>query len=136
MSDPSKRVEVPSIFLIVTGVLGIVLQLYSVVSSLTKGNELPPEVLSAIPADQQALVESVMGVAPVVGPLIALCLAALSALVLVGGLQMKSTGSYALAMTGAIAALVPCSFACCLGLPVGIWCIVVLMNDEVKAAFE
>jgi len=59
------------------------------------------------------------------------------AIVIFGGIKMKNLQNYGLAMTAAILALVPCTagYCCILGLPAGIWALVILMKPEVKAAF-
>ncbi|MCP3138783.1 hypothetical protein [Pyxidicoccus xibeiensis] len=60
----------------------------------------------------------------------------INALVFFGALKMKSLKSYGLAMTAGILSLIPCCGPClCLGLPVGIWALVVLRKPEVRAAF-
>ena len=56
-------------------------------------------------------------------------------LVIVGAVKMKNLKSYGLAMTAAIIAIIPCSPCCLLGLPFGIWALVVLNDENVKAAF-
>jgi predicted Zn finger-like uncharacterized protein len=61
---------------------------------------------------------------------------ALAVLILVGALKMKSLSSYGLAMTACIVSMVPCHACCCLGLPFGIWGLVVLNKPEVKDAFS
>lgn len=53
-----------------------------------------------------------------------------------GGLAMLRCRSYTFAHVGAILALLPCSPGFLIGLPCGIWALVVLRNDDVKAAFE
>jgi hypothetical protein len=42
------------------------------------------------------------------------------------------------AVIASVAAMLPCTVSCCciLGLPVGIWSLVVLMKPEVKQAFR
>jgi hypothetical protein len=62
---------------------------------------------------------------------------AMGALVLVGALQLRSLGNYALALIGAIVAVIPCTSPCCcvIGMPVGIWCLVVMNRPEVREAF-
>jgi hypothetical protein len=62
--------------------------------------------------------------------------------ILIGGLifyaalQMRKLQSYGLAMAGSIIAMIPCISPCCIiGLPIGIWALVVLTKPEVKAAF-
>jgi hypothetical protein len=64
-------------------------------------------------------------------------IAALCSLVTtIGGMRMRAASNRGLAMTGAILGMIPCTNSCCLiGLPVGIWALVVLSNPDVKAAF-
>ena len=53
-----------------------------------------------------------------------------------GALQMKDLRNYGLAMAAAIIAIIPCSGPCyCIGIPAGIWALVVINKPEVKAAF-
>ena len=61
---------------------------------------------------------------------------ALSGFVLWGGWQMKSMRQWTLAVVASVVTMLPCLGPCCgLGLPVGIWALVVLLKPEVKAAF-
>jgi hypothetical protein len=61
----------------------------------------------------------------------------LNALVFFGALKMKNLQSYGLAMTAAIVSIIPCCGPCyCLGIPVGIWALVVLRKPEVRASFS
>jgi hypothetical protein len=61
---------------------------------------------------------------------------AFNTLVLLGGLRMKAMRNHTLAMIGSIAAMIPVmNSCCCVGLPVGIWSLITLMNPDVKAAF-
>jgi hypothetical protein len=46
-----------------------------------------------------------------------------------------SLDEYQLAVAGCVAAMVPCSCGCMLGLPIGIWGLMLLMQDDVKRAF-
>ncbi|MGA7700516.1 MAG: hypothetical protein WCB27_12965 [Thermoguttaceae bacterium] len=56
---------------------------------------------------------------------------------LVGATKMKKLESYSFAMAAAIIAMIPCISPCCLlGLPFGIWALVVLGDGSVKAAFQ
>jgi hypothetical protein len=58
-------------------------------------------------------------------------------LTLVASLKMKKLESYGLVMTGTICSMLPCiSPCCCVGLPIGIWVLVVLAKPEVKSAFK
>ncbi|HZI15977.1 MAG TPA: hypothetical protein VE153_36760 [Myxococcus sp.] len=60
----------------------------------------------------------------------------INALAFFGALKMKSLQSYGLAMTAGIVSLIPCCGPCfCLGIPLGIWALVVLRKPEVRASF-
>ena len=52
-----------------------------------------------------------------------------------GGLQMQKLESWGLCLAASIVAMVPCFGCCIVGLPIGIWVLIVLVNSEVKAAF-
>jgi hypothetical protein len=61
----------------------------------------------------------------------------LSGLIFFGAMKMKKLESYGLAMAASIIAMIPCLSPCCLiGLPIGIWAVVVLVKPEVKSAFH
>lgn len=56
-----------------------------------------------------------------------------------GGVRMRAFQSYGLAIAGSVLALLPCisPTACCgLGVAAGIWSLVVLASDQVRAAFR
>jgi hypothetical protein len=59
-----------------------------------------------------------------------------AALVLIGGIKMLQLSGPGLPTISAILAMIPCtvSCCCCLGLPVGIWALVVLYRPDVRAA--
>jgi hypothetical protein len=57
-------------------------------------------------------------------------------LVLIGAAKMQSLRSFEFAFAAAILAMIPCLTPCCvLGLPFGIWALVVLNKPEVKSQF-
>ena len=52
-------------------------------------------------------------------------------------LKMKDLQQWSLAVAAAVLAMLPCISPCCLiGLPIGIWSLVILMRPEVKSAFS
>lgn len=57
-------------------------------------------------------------------------------ILLVGAVRMKQLKNFGLAMTTCILALLPCNCCCILGLPFGIWGLVVLNKPEVKESFS
>lgn len=56
-------------------------------------------------------------------------------LVLLAGLKIRALQAYALCLTGSIFAIVM-NGCCCIGIPIGIWALIVLMNSDVKAGFQ
>ena len=64
--------------------------------------------------------------------------AAINALIFFGALQMQRLQHWGLGLTAAILAMVPCCTSCCciVGLPLGIWSIVVLNQPEVRGHFR
>jgi hypothetical protein len=71
-----------------------------------------------------------------IAALLALLTLAQSATLIIGGWQMRKLRSYGLVFVAAVLAVLPCTFAWVIGLPMGIWALVVLMDPEVKAGFE
>jgi hypothetical protein len=52
-------------------------------------------------------------------------------------LEMRKLSQWGLAVGAGVVAMLPCISPCCLiGLPVGIWSLVVLTKPEIKAAFH
>lgn len=61
----------------------------------------------------------------------------MAAVIFMGASKMRKLESYGLAMAVSIIAMIPCISPCCLiGLPIGIWALVVLLDPNVKAAFR
>ena len=61
--------------------------------------------------------------------------AAVQAVILIGALKMRRLQAYSLAVAAAVLAVLPC-FGCCLvGMPLGVWALVVLADPHVRAAF-
>ncbi len=136
-----EQVSTPAILLMVTGALLIVYQLINLVTSLLGGGAgaLPPELFEdPNMAQYRGLIEGVQASAGPLGIVFALLGAALGGLILVGGMKMKNLESYGLAIAASIIAIIPCFSSCCciIGLPAGIWALVVLNKPEVKAAFR
>jgi hypothetical protein len=130
--DPmaAQRLSAPATALIVTGVLGILAQVGGVLANLAQvnmGAGMAPRGVEVAPLMFGAGLYLVLGAVGV----------GLSILVIVGATKMKNLESYSLAMASAIIAMVPCTSPCCLlGLPFGIWALVVLNDSSVKAAFR
>jgi len=130
--DALQMVQGPAIGLIVTAALGfvgcalgIVLNLLGVTMGALQGQqseELPQWV--NMMSGGLGIVQSILGIV-------------LSVVILMGALKMKKLESYTFAIIATIIAMVPCISPCCIvGLPIGIWALVVLNKPEVKGAFD
>jgi predicted Zn finger-like uncharacterized protein len=71
----------------------------------------------------------------VVGGLFSVFGILLAVVMIFGGYKMKRLENYGLAMAVTIFAILPCWNCCLLGLPLGIWSLIVLNRPEVKVAF-
>jgi len=131
MNSVMNKLRLPAVGLISLGALNIlasILLLLGRIASLIKGEE------RVIVNDAERLgYEASM----VYFPLVSLISIATAPIIIYGGVQMLSARKYSLALMAAILALMPFSSLCCLlGVPIGIWAIVVLRSPEVKAAFQ
>jgi hypothetical protein len=123
----------PAIALMVTAGLGIavgLLGLVQILSGMGGTPDLPgldPEVVRILRMFTHgpiAIISNGVGIA-------------VSVFILLGALRMQQLKSHGLAMAAAIVAMIPCFSPCCvLGLPFGIWALIVLSKPEVKSQFH
>ncbi len=135
--NAADKVSAPAtalmIFAGIGGVLAVVLLLMNLlgigagvmglegveVEGMEEGEQVAPAVLSGTVAVISNLIGVVMAI-----------------VIYVGAAKMKRLENYGFAMASSILAMVPCVSPCCiLGLPFGIWSLVVLTKPDVKAAF-
>ena len=123
--DPAARVSAPAMALIVTGALNAVTTLVWMAFLAIFGVAAisDPAVREALPGVGVSAVGSVIGLV-------------LSAVMVYAGMQMRKLQSWGVCMAGTICAMLPCTSCCLLGLPIGIWVILVLIDGDVKRAFE
>ena len=131
-----SQVTGPAIGLIVVvsigiffAIAGIILQAAGVaMGSMNnyQNQNLPPEF-----ANMMAEMSGTMGIViKAIGILVGI-------LIIYGSIKMKKLESYGLAITVSILAMLPClSPCCCLGLPIGIWALVILSKADVKKYFS
>jgi len=149
-SQARKRVQAPAIALIVVGILNVLWVGWTFFNvgmmTLTPANEFHQRMLdlyqsfpqmqaevSKRPPDELKAQSLFIGWAWVALGLLS------TMLTLAGGIRMLSLKNYALGIAGAICASLPCLTCggCCLfGEIIGIWTLIVLMNPEVRAAFQ
>lgn len=128
--DARSQLSGPSTGLLVTGIIGGVLSLMSLAFH-TIGAGISSMMLGRIPRQFVSIYQG-FGVA-------AICLIGLlvAAFIVFVSFKMKKAEEWPLAIAASILAMIPCISPCCIvGLPIGIWCLVILNKPEVKAAFR
>ncbi len=134
--DIKDRVAAPSIGLLITGIIGALSCLGTLVSLIIGISVLSiPDIYSELPDDIPVNIgELFQGSFAIGSSFVGIVVAAL---VIFASLKMKELKHWGLAFTASILAMIPCISPCCIiGLPIGIWCLVVLTKPEVKNAFS
>jgi hypothetical protein len=143
----AERTNLPGIFLIVVAVLNALAGLLLIVSGFQVLAASPEEFAKVLAEQQGAQDLAKQGYTPeqIRSTVIAVYLgwggiALLLALVtLFAGISMRGLRRYGLAITGAIFAALPflSPMGCCLlGVAIGLWALVVLINPAVRSAFR
>jgi hypothetical protein len=128
----AAKVNAPAIGLMVTAGIGILAQLISIVMNVLgtgmnmasmAGDAGTPDAVAAMMGGTLGVISSIMGIL-------------IGGLILFGAMKMRQLNNWGLALAASILAMIPClSPCCCLGLPIGIWALVVLLDNNVKASF-
>ena len=127
--DALSKVSGPGIGLIVTAAIGMCVQVLGILMNIL-GVGMGAAAGPDNPAAAMNMISGGFGIVMgVVGIIVGI-------VVLIGAMKMRKLQSYGFAMTAAIIAMIPCISPCCLlGLPFGIWALVILLKPEVKASF-
>ena len=126
-------VNTPATALLVVAGLGLLYALFGLVQSLMGSSGVTPDQLEQLPPEARVWVERLASGSPAFSILPVI----VNAVIVFGALKMRQLQKYGLAMAACILAIIPiCSPCCCLGIPFGVWGLVVLMKPEVKAAFR
>jgi len=129
-NDASRQVSGPAIGLLVTGVVGVFFAALALIGSIL-GMGLAPFIRDEIPERYAEFWEGSVGAASAVVGL------AVAAFIIFAALKMRDLKQWELSLAASIVAMIPCVSPCCiLGLPIGIWALVVLLRPEVKEAFH
>jgi hypothetical protein len=135
-----QRIKAPAVALIVTAIFNLIFGLWGLVrTAFFQPNlqQLDSQLQQLNNPQLDEMIHKWMHLAygpiGIVGSLFGL---ALSVLILMGAIRMRSLRSYEFAMTAAIVAMLPCVTSCCLiGLPFGIWALMVMSKPDVKPHF-
>ena len=129
----SDQVNGPSIGLIVTGALNILAGCVRATFSITDFGLAGINIVGQNAVIRKLLIDLRSKQGLVIGLVCVLC----GIVTLLAGVKLRKTQSYGLCMTGTILAMIPCISMCCLvGLPIGIWALVVMSKPEVKSQFH
>jgi hypothetical protein len=127
--DVAERVNGPAIGLMVTAGLGALLQIASLIFRAAG-----PAIMANSGMSNPAFANMFSGTLGMLSSVIGLLV---SGFIFFGAMKMRSLENYGLAMAASIIAMIPCFSPCCLlGLPIGIWALVILSKPEVKSAFH
>jgi hypothetical protein len=128
--DASRQVSGPATGLLVTGIIGAFFAGLGLIASIV-GMGIAPFIREEIPERYAEFWEGSMGAASsIVG-------IAVAAFIIFAALKMKELRQWELSLAASIVAMIPCISPCCiLGLPIGIWALVVLLRPEIKEAFH
>jgi predicted Zn finger-like uncharacterized protein len=126
VAGPAIALMVVSGLSIACGIVDLIFRIVGV--SLISSSSSPPGVSSSYAAGQKA--------GMIMGGGFDILSMALPIIMLIGAIKMKGLRSYGLALTSCILGMLPIHCCCLLGLPFGIWGLVVLNKPEVKDAFS
>jgi hypothetical protein len=134
---PAGRVAAPGTALIVVGCLGLVANLL-LVMTLNAVRQFSGPVARPAGMGDKPLTDYERG--QMAAPFLECCLISLPTLaiyplVIVAGMKMRRLQTWWLALMGAILGMAPCSPVMLLGLPIGVWALVVLADPAVQTAF-
>jgi hypothetical protein len=126
----TAKVKAPAIALIVVGGLSLLASIWGTINALIAA---PPVFPPDAPEFMRQIAENSVG--PVASGINAIFIL-VSLLILLGGIQMLRSKSWGLALTASILSMVNIVSCCCIiGLPIGIWSLVVLLAADVKQHF-
>ena len=129
-----QKVKLPAIFLIATAVIGALFALLGLVLNLLGTFHAASVWGRPMSREEEQIMAMFSGGMGIISALIGLIMAIL---IFIGALKMMRLESYGLAIAVSIIAMIPCVSPCCfMGLPFGIWALVVLCNNDVKTAFH
>ncbi len=128
-----SKVGPPGIALVILGLGSILANLAFLLVSLVGYAD---SLVALVTGDLDASYTTTL-IGMLVRNLVSLAVSCLASLVVAfAGLRLRGARSPGLIYLGSILAMLPCiGPCCCLGLPIGIWAIVTMQDEQVKAAF-
>lgn len=144
-----QKVKPPAIGLLVVGIINVLQSLFSLVMSVIMmaglnqaGDQQQQEQIKQLKeqgVDENfiQMFEMMMSVQGPLGLVLNGVTLVVGVFIALGAMKMMKGQSYGMSLAAAIVAMIPCLSSCCIvGLPIGIWAIVVLSSVDVKQAFR
>lgn len=129
-SDASRQVSGPATGLLVTGIIGAFFAVVGLFISIL-GMGITPFFKDGIPDRYSEFWEGTVGASSSIVEIV------VAGFIIFAALKMRELKQWELSLAACIVAMIPCVSPCCiLGLPIGIWALVVLLRPEVKEAFS
>jgi hypothetical protein len=129
----SQQVQGPAMGLMITAIIGILFALLSLAMNALGVGMSGLQNLGGGSGASDQYMRYMSGGVGIVSAVVAL---AVSGFILWASMQMKQLRNWNMAVAASIVAMIPCLGPCCLvGIPIGIWAVIVLMKPDVKSAF-
>jgi hypothetical protein len=127
-----QKVNGPAIGLMATAGIGILYQLLMIVLNML-GTGINMASMAGQSGTPEGMANMMSGTLGIVAGVVAILV---GGVVFFGATKMRALQNWPLAIAASVLAIVPClSPCCCIGIPVGIWALVVLFDSNVKASF-
>ena len=132
-APPVQQVQGPALGLMITAIIGVLLGLLSLGMNVLGVGMSGLQNMSGGNGAADQYVRYMSGGVGIVSAVFAL---GVSGFILWASMQMKQLRNWNMSVAASIVAMIPCIGPCCLvGIPIGIWSVIVLMKPEVKSAF-
>lgn len=131
-----QAVAGPGMALLVTGILAALGTLLNLVLSLSGAAFKPPA--GEIPPEMQQLFDTLTQVQGPLAIVSAVAGMVISGLIILGAQKLRNLEGFAMVIVACILAMQPCfTFpCCCIGLPIGVWALLVASGKDVKPHFR
>jgi len=124
------RVMPPAICLMIAAILGILADGFQIAYAFTPAPPVDPKLPEIFREWQKSAHEPPAIIGGIVGVVF-------SAVIIFACIQMMGMRMWGFALAGTIMSMINCfNGCCCLGLPFGIWALIILLDQEVKTAFR
>lgn len=130
-NQPSTgKILAPGIALIVVGAIGLIASVFNVIFALV----VEPQVDPNAPEFVRQMQAGAAG--PMTAVIQAVCVF-MNLFIIFGGVQMGRVSMWGVALGASIVAMVNFGTCCCVvGIPIGIWSIVILTQEDVRQLFK